>query len=299
VLVENSFIIASLMREIEASPAITLKVKEAITGFHFGPGLAQVSLDSGTALKAPLIIGADGRASAARKAAGIELKGWTYDQSALIFSLRHTHPHGGTAQERFHPHGVFALLPLAGNRTSVVWTQSHDEAKRLADMPEAEFNAVLQEKCGADLGEVRLDTPRQVYPLTMQVAESFTGPRLALVGDAAHVIHPLAGLGLNLGFKDAAALADCVMAAARLGQDVGGAAVLEAYVQWRRFDTIATSAMMDGINRLFANDNAALRALRQAGLRIADRIPAAKRVLAAEAAGTGGPLPRLMQGLSV
>ncbi len=296
--VENHAIFKALLEEMALSPQITLTTGQAVAGFHFGPGLAQVSLADGREIKASLVIGADGRGSPTRQAAGIEVENWPYAQSAITLTVGHELPHGGRAEEHFNPHGVFAILPLSGNRSSLVWTEPHEKAQALCAMPEDAFLDELSKQFGAHLGKLSLLSPRHAHPLSMMMADRFVGKRLALVGDAAHVIHPLAGLGLNLGFKDAAALVDCVMQAADLGQDIGGEAALEAYSRWRRFDTISTAAMIHSLDLLFANDQVALRSLRQAGLRLVDKIPALKRAFEKEAAGLTGDLPRLMRGLA-
>jgi len=298
VFLENQVIFQGLLGEIAQSPEIHFVTGSATKSFSFGLGLAQVALEDGRVLKANLIVGADGRNSAAREAAHIKMEGWAYNQSAITLTVGHELPHGGEAQEHFHDHGVFAILPLSGNRSSIVWTATHDVAKATCALPDDEFLIELTKHFGDQLGKLELLSARHVYPLALQLADSFYGERLALLGDAAHVVHPLAGLGLNLGFKDAAALSECVMEAAALGADIGGASVLEAYARWRRFDTITNAAMMEGLNRLFANDNEALRMLRQAGLKIVDQMGSVKRAVVKEASGMTGAVPRLMRGLA-
>ena len=298
VFLENQIIFQGLLKELGNSPAITLCPNAAIQTFHFGPGLARVELANGQSLKANLVVGADGRGSPARDAAGLKYDGWDYDQSAITLTVGHELPHDGRAEEHFNPNGVFAILPLSGNRSSLVWTEPHEKAKALVTLPDAEFLRELQQRFGTQRGALQLLSHRHAYPLIMRLASSFTAPRLALIGDAAHALHPLAGLGLNMGFKDTAALSECVMEAARLGADIGGAPVLEGFVRWRRFDTYATAAMMDGMNRLFANSNESLRLLRHAALRLVDQFKPIKRALQKEAAGLTGDLPRLMRGLA-
>jgi 2-octaprenyl-6-methoxyphenol hydroxylase len=298
VFLENQIIFHGLLKELDQSPDITLYPNAAIQAFHFGPGLARVELANGQWLKANLIVGADGRGSPARVAAGLKYEGWDYDQSAITLTVGHELPHDGRAEEHFNPHGVFAILPLSGNRSSLVWTEPHEKAMALAAQPDAEFLTELQQRFGTHRGALQLLSHRHAFPLVMRLASSFTAPRLALIGDAAHALHPLAGLGLNMGFKDAAALSECIMEAARLGADIGAASVLGSYVRWRRFDTYATAAMMDGLNRLFANSNESLRLLRHAGLRLVDQLNPIKRALQKEAAGLTGTLPRLMRGLA-
>lgn len=298
VFFENHVIFKALLEQIEQSPQIGIITGQAVGRFSYGPGLAGLVLENGEELKAELIIGADGRNSPAREAAGIGFDRWPYEQSAITLTVGHELPHDGCAEEHFNPDGVFAILPLSGNRSSLVWTEPHEKAKALCALPDAEFLGELSSRFGSHRGRLSLLTPHHAYPLAMQLAKSFTAPRLALIGDAAHVVHPLAGLGLNLGFKDSAALADCVMEASALGQDIGGGAVLEAYERWRRFDTLTTAAMMHGLHGLFANNNESLRLLRDAGLRMVDKIAPLKRLFQQEASGLGGALPRLMRGLA-
>jgi 2-octaprenyl-6-methoxyphenol hydroxylase len=228
----------------------------------------------------------------------LKLQGWAYQQSALTFTLGHELPHQGTAEEHFTSTGVFATLPLTGNRSSIVWTELHAEAKRLHLLSDPEFLDAVSHRFGAHRGVLNLDGPRHVYPLSMMIADEAVAPRLALIGDAAHVIHPLAGLGLNLGFKDVAALAECVMDALALGEDIGGALMLERYTKWRRFDTVATAYLLDGLNRLFANEVPGLKFIRDAGLKLVDQSNSAKGIFMKEAAGKTGNLPRLMRGLA-
>jgi 2-octaprenyl-6-methoxyphenol hydroxylase len=268
-----------------------------VTSISFGPGKATLTLSNGDQIKAALIVAADGRNSPARAAAGIETEIRPYDQSAITLTVEHERPHDGRAEEHFTPQGVFAILPLTGHRSSIVWTETHDEAKRIIALADAKFLTELKKRFGKHRGKLKLASPRHAYPLSLLIAKSFVAPRLALLGDAAHVLHPLAGLGLNLGFKDAASLSDVVSDAAAIGEDIGSLAVLERYQAQRRFDTLATSALIDGMNRLFANNNAFLKTVRETGLRLVDRIPPAKEALMKQAAGTGTSTPRLMRGL--
>ena len=295
-MVENRFLYGALLEAALASPYIEICAGQAINAFRFGPGLAKVTLANGDERKAQLIIAADGRNSAARAAAGIELAGWPYDQMGIVATVSHALPHHGRAEEHFTPSGPFAILPLPGNQSSLVWTEKTPEAQRILALPDDDFRGELRRRFGDHLGAVHLVSGRHGYPLALFVARQFIGERLALIGDAAHVLHPLAGLGFNLGLRDVAALAECVHDASALGQDIGGVAVLERYSTWRRFDTVATAAAMDGLNRLFANDNPFLRLLRDAGLLAVDRIPPLKRMFSSEAAGQLGSLPKLLRG---
>ena len=297
-MVENHHLFKAALDLIGKSSTIQIISGQALGEISFGPGLAQLHLADGNSIKASLVVGADGRNSMTREKAGLKLQGWDYSQSAITLTVDHELPHDGTAEEHFTPTGVFAVLPLVGNRSSLVWTDTHDRAKKLCALPDDQFLVELEHKFGTHRGKLTLASARHVYPLSMKLADSLTAPRLVLLGDAAHVIHPLAGLGLNLGFKDAAVLADCVADAIAEGADMGGDAVLERYKQWRRFDTVSTAYLLDGLNTLFANNTAALRALRGVGLKIVDQSKGMKSLFMTEAAGQSGDLPRLMRGLA-
>ena len=296
-IVENRHIASALMAAIDRSPAITLIADTAIAHIATDRGLAAVTTTGGEIIRAGLVVAADGKNSRTRELLGIKVHGHAYQQTALGFSISHQLPHNGQAQEHFSPDGVFALLPLPDNRSSVVWGTSPAEAKRLMAMGEPEFLIELDQKLGPQLGTLALASPRSAYPLALQIADQFIAPRVALIGDAAHAIHPLAGLGLNLGYKDVAALADTVAAAFLRGDDIGGAAVLEEYQRNRRFDAWATAAAMEAMNTLFSNNLLFLRDLRKTGLKLVDQWPMAKSFLMREASGEAQNLPRLMQGL--
>jgi 2-octaprenyl-6-methoxyphenol hydroxylase len=298
-MVENHHLLQGLLGVVEKSPGITLVTGHAVAEQSFAPGLAKLSLLDGEQFSCSLVIAADGGKSPLRTAAGIELVGWSYDQMGIVASFDHELPHGGRAEEHFTPAGPFAVLPLRGNRSSIVWTKGTAEAKRLLGLPGQEFETELQNEIGSHLGKIVLLGKPQGYPLSMFFAKEFHATRLALIGDAAHVIHPLAGLGLNLGLRDVAALAECVADAHALGQDIGGLAVLERYSAWRRFDTVATAASMDGLNRLFSNDNSFLRIVRDLGLRATNQMSGVKKMFAREAAGQTGTLPKLLRGEAV
>lgn len=297
VITENRWIAAALMKGIERSSGIEVRGGVTVAGIVREAGFAHVTFADGQSVRAPLLVGADGRNSFVRRELGIPVEGHDDQQVALTFSISHQLPHGLRAEEHFSPTGVFALLPLPGNRASIVWGTSPEEAAQLMALDESAFNTALNEKIGTHLGHIALEGARQAYPLKRQVAREITGPRTALIGDAAHIIHPLAGLGLNLGFKDVAALADCVAEAMLRGEDHGSPMVLERYARWRRFDIVSTIVAMEGMNALFVNDWPGITALRQAALRLADKLPAAKSALMEEAAGMSGTLPRLMRGL--
>jgi 2-octaprenyl-6-methoxyphenol hydroxylase len=255
-----------------------------------------VQLNDGTALSARLLIAADGARSSIRERAGIVVHGWQYGQSAIVTNVAHERDHAGRAEEHFLPAGPFAILPLKGRRSSIVWTEATREAERIVALPDDAFRDELEQRFKLHLGEITTAGARRVHPLGFFVARAFIAPRIALVGDAAHVIHPIAGQGLNMGLKDVAALAEVVVEAARLGLDPGSATVLERYQRWRRFDTMAMGLATDGLNRLFSNRSAALRLARDIGLGLVDRLPGLKRLFIREAAGLVGEVPKLLRG---
>ncbi|MDA1132472.1 MAG: FAD-dependent monooxygenase [Proteobacteria bacterium] len=261
-----------------------------------GPGAVEIGLKGGGAVHARLAVGADGARSTVRDLAGIGTAGWAYDQTGIVLTVRHERPHGGVAHERFLPAGPFAILPLAGNRSSLVWTERSDLAAAVLELPEGRFRQELAARFGDFLGKLTPLGPRWSYPLGLHQADRYVGDRLALIGDAAHRMHPIAGQGLNLGLRDAAALAEVIVDAARLGLDIGGAQALERYQRWRRFDSIALLAVTDVLNRLFSNSLPPVRLARDAGLAIVNRMPPLKRILVGHARGTAGKLPRLLAG---
>jgi len=256
----------------------------------------EVELADGSTVAARLLVAADGARSLIRQRAGITTHGWTYPQSSIVTTVAHERDHGGRAEEHFLPAGPFAILPLKNRRCSIVWTEESREADRIVAMPDREFHAELERRFGLKLGEIEVVGPRPAYRLGLSIARAFVAARLALVGDAAHVIRPIAGQGLNMGLKDVAALAEVVVDAARLGLDIGSAAVLDRYQRWRRFDTMAMGIATDGLNRLFSNRSDMLRIARDVGLGVVDRLPVLKRLFIREAAGLVGEVPKLLRG---
>jgi 2-octaprenyl-6-methoxyphenol hydroxylase len=259
-------------------------------------GRIDVRLGDANTLSARLLVAADGARSTIRGKAGIATHGWTYGQSAIVVNVAHERDHHGRAEEHFLPAGPFAILPLKGNRASIVWTETTAEAERIMALPAAKFDAELEQRFKLHLGEIKVIGKRRVHPLGFFVARSFIAERIALIGDAAHLIHPIAGQGLNMGLKDVAALAEVVVDAARLGLDPGSLDVLERYQRWRRFDTMAMGFATDGLNRLFSNRSDVLRLVRDVGLGLVDRLPALKRLFIREAAGLVGEVPKLLRG---
>jgi 2-octaprenyl-6-methoxyphenol hydroxylase len=268
----------------------------AVTDFIAKPDGIEVALSDGAPIEASLLVAADGARSRLRERAGIATHGWEYDQSGIVVTVGHERDHHGRAEEHFLPAGPFAILPLKGNRSSLVWTERRDEAARIVGLSDEEFHDELEQRFGLHLGEVKaLDKPR-AFPLGYFVARSFIGERLALIGDAAHVIHPIAGQGLNMGLKDVAALAEVVVDAARLGLDPGEASVIERYQRWRRFDTMAMGLATNSLNLLFSNRSTLLRTVRDIGLGLVDRTPPLKSLFIRQAAGLAGEVPRLLKG---
>ena len=293
-MVENRLLIDALVARA-AAEGIELNAV-AVSGYEVHGEGTRVTLNDSRVIDASLLIAADGAKSRLRERAGIATHGWDYDQSGIVVTVGHERDHHGRAEEHFLPAGPFAILPLRGNRSSLVWTESRREAARIVDLPETEFQSELETRFGLHLGDVKaLDKPR-AFPLGYFVARSFIADRLALVGDAAHVIHPIAGQGLNMGLKDAAALAEVIVDAARLGIDPGQADVLERYQRWRRFDTVAMGVATNSLNMLFSNKSTLLRTVRDIGLGLVDRVPPLKSAFIRQAAGLSGEVPRLLRG---
>lgn len=263
------------------------------------PDFVKAVLDDGREIKASLCVAADGRNSQMRKEAGIKITQWAYPQTAIVCQIEHDKPHCGRAYEHFLPSGPFAILPLQGQRASIVWTERSEIAGTFLDLPDDLFNHELQKRFGDDLGEMRVISQRWSYQLGVLIAQDYIDRRLALVGDAAHVIHPVAGQGLNMGFRDIAALAEVILDAQRLGLDIGGATVLERYQRWRRFDNTVLMGVTDGLVRLFSNHSKSLKLFRGFGLRLVSRLPPAKRFLMRHAMGLVGELPRSIAGDSL
>ncbi len=295
-IVENRHIRAALAGRAAMEKNLTLLSPAAVKNVTAtGSGVTAI-LGNGETVSAALAVAADGRVSPLREAMGIKTIGWSYPQIGIVATVEHEMPHNGVAYEHFLPAGPFAILPMTGNRASLVWTEEKTKAPALLALDEARFNAELAKRFGAHLGAVKAVGPRWSYPLSFHIARDFVRPRFALAGDCAHGIHPIAGQGLNLGLKDAAALAEVLLDAARLGQDIGALDVLKRYERWRRFDSVALAASTDALNRLFSNDIAPLRLLRDVGMGIVDSIGPARRFFMRHAGGDVGKLPKLMKG---
>jgi len=293
-MVENRHLIDALVAKAKEL-GVELRAG-AVSGFEHASNTIDVTLADGEKISARLLVGADGARSKIRETAGIATHGWNYDQSAIVTTVAHEREHNGRAEEHFLPAGPFAILPLTGKRSSIVWTESAREAERMVALPDDEFHDELEKRFGLHLGDLEVIGPRRAFPLGLFTAREFIGERLALVGDAAHIIHPIAGQGLNMGLRDVAALAEAIADAARLGLDPGGRDVLERYQRWRRFDTMTMGVATDGLNKLFSNHSDVLRLARDVGLGLVERIPALKRVFIREAAGFTGDVPKLLRG---
>ena len=297
-LIENRHMRIALQKAVAGQPLIRLIAPQSVKRVEYG-AQAVATLGNGETVSARLCFAADGRGSPTRDAAGIRTVGWDYGQTGIVCTVEHELPHEGVAQEYFLPGGPFAILPMVGNRSSLVWTEKTADAKALLSLGDAAFAEEMRARFGDYLGACAPVGPRWSYPLTLQLARDYVRPRLALIGDAAHGIHPIAGQGLNLGLRDVAAAAEVVVDAARLGLDIGALDVLERYQRWRRFDNVALSLLMDGLNRLFSNDVGPVRLARDLGLGIVNRIGPARRFFMRHAGGVVGDLPRLLRGEAV
>jgi 2-octaprenyl-6-methoxyphenol hydroxylase len=295
-MVEHGDLIRVLADAVAEQSPIVVFAPDTVTGYEADRFRAQVTLGNGGSIEANLLVAADGKRSRLREQAGIKCVGWTYPQIGIVTTVAHEKPHHGEAMQHFLPSGPFAVLPLTGNRSSIVWTEGKEQGEAIMALDEAAFLAELGKRFGHRLGAISLAGPRQSFPLDMQIARAFVADRLALIGDAAHAVHPLAGQGLNIGMRDVAALAETIIDATRLGLDIGALPQLERYQRWRRFDSAFSATVMDGLNRLFSNDSAPLRILRDLGLGLVDRAPALKRFFVSEAAGATGTVPRLLAG---
>ena len=293
-MIENRHLVDALADKAK-SLGVELRAT-SVAGFAAEANSTEVRFADGAPIAARLLVGADGAQSLIREQAGIATHGWNYDQSAIVTTVAHEREHNGRAEEHFLPAGPFAILPLTGKRCSIVWTETSREAARIIALPDDEFHTELEKRFGLQLGDIKVAGPRRAFPLGLFTARTFISERVALVGDAAHIIHPIAGQGLNMGLRDVAALAEAIADAARLGLDPGGPDVLERYQRWRRFDTMTMGVATDGLNRLFSNHSDALRLVRDVGLGLVERMPVLKRMFIREAAGFTGDVPKLLRG---
>jgi 2-octaprenyl-6-methoxyphenol hydroxylase len=295
-IAENRHIRAALYAAAGSQKNLELIAPASVAKLVVESGKARVTLADGQQIEAALAVAADGRDSKLRASQGIGVIGWSYPQTGIVATVAHEKPHKGVAYEHFLPSGPFAILPMTENRSSLVWTEASAQAPAMLALNEEGFNEEVARRFGAHLGATKVVGGRWSYPLSFHLARDYVRPRFALAGDCAHGIHPIAGQGLNLGLKDAAALAEILLDAARLGLDIGSLSVLKRYERWRRFDSFTLAASTDALNRLFSNDIAPLRHLRDLGLGIVDAIGPARRFFMKHAGGDVGKLPRLMRG---
>ncbi len=298
-IAENRHIRGALYAAVASEKNITLIAPATVSSLTVEPAHVVARLSDGSEFQAALAIAADGRESRLRAQMGIGVIAWSYPQTGIVATVHHAQPHQGVAYEHFLPSGPFAILPMTGDRSSLVWTEAKDKTPAMLALDDDAFNAEVAARFGAHLGATQVVGGRWSYPLNFHLARDFVRPRFALAGDCAHGIHPIAGQGLNLGLKDAAALAETLLDAARLGRDIGTADVLKRYERWRRFNSFTLAASTDALNRLFSNDIAPLRQLRDLGLGIVDAIGPARRFFMRHAGGDIGKLPRLMKGETV
>ncbi|GAA6181702.1 FAD-dependent monooxygenase [Shimia sp. NS0008-38b] len=294
-MVEDRFLYRAFMSAMEAAPTITLISGTQVTGQTVDASGVTVTLSDTTTRRARLLVGCDGRQTGVGKRAAIKRTGWGYGQTALVCAIKHERPHNGVAHQFFMPPGPLAILPLPGNMSSIVWSENDATAAAIHALSDDDYMAVLRPRFGDFLGEIELTGNRFTYPLSLSVANEFIAERVALVGDAAHGLHPIAGQGLNAGLRDVAALAEVLSAAQERGEDFASALVLARYQEWRRFDTATLVAATDLTNKLFSNDNPLLRAARDVGMGLIGSMPGLRRTFMREAAGLNGELPKLMR----
>ena len=295
-MVPSAVLHRALRKSVADDPAVTFLIPAEALSLALGDLSANVTLSNGRVLTAALVVAAEGRTSKLRDAAGIKTVGWGYDQTGIVATVQFEHPHGSVAVQHFLPGGPFAVLPLKDNKACITWSAARDEAERVIALDDAAFLAELDHRIGGRFGAISLAGPRQSWPLDLKLARGLIARRFALIGDAAHGVHPIAGQGVNLALRDVAALVEVLADAARIGLDLGHAPALERYARWRQFDSTMSASLYDGLNRVFSLDNAVLRAGRGATLGILDSIPALKQMIMTEAAGLSGELPKLVRG---
>ena len=295
-MVQDRHLRHALLEAVKAAPEITQLNKQTVVAQEVDASGITLTLESGKTIRARLAVGADGRGTGTGARADIKRIEWGYDQTALVCAIAHEKPHCGVAHQFFMPQGPLAILPLTDNRSSIVWSETATNAAAIHALPDEAYLDVLRPRFGSFLGDISLAGARYTYPLSLSLAHEMTAPRVALVGDAAHGVHPIAGQGLNAGLRDVAALAEVIADAARRGEDVGSDAALARYQQWRRFDNATLALATDSFNRLFSNDNPLVRMARDVGMAAVNALPGLRRGFMREAAGLTGDLPRLMRG---
>lgn len=295
-IVPGNTLSQALEAAADAEPAIRRLRSAEATGFTNGEVDLRVHLTDGRHIDTALLVVAEGRRSRLREAAGIKCVGWSYDQVGIVTRIEHELPHQSRAIQHFLPGGPFAILPMKGNVSCITWSENAERAREILTYDDERFLAEVDKRLAGRLGALKLAGTRASWPLEMNLARRYVGPRFALIGDAAHGVHPIAGQGLNLAFRDIAALTECVADAVRIGLAPGDSSALERYEHWRRFDSSMSAATFDALNRLFSSDAALIRSAREAGLGLVDRSPELKRLLVAEAAGMSGEVPHLLRG---
>lgn len=298
-IVPDAALSAAVNAVASADTSISFLGDARTVDFSADGAIGRLTFDDGRVAEASLVVGAEGRRSATRDAAGIGLVNRDYSQTGIVVQVEHDRPHNGVAVQHFLPGGPFAILPMRGNRSCITWSEQAETASRILALDDAAFLEEVERRFGGRLGGVKLASAPRSWPLSMHLARAFTASRLALIGDTARGVHPIAGQGLNLGFRDVAALAEVIADQARLGLDIGSPTVLDRYAQWRRFDSVQSTATFDAFNRLFSSDNVLLRSMREAGLGIVDRLGFVKQMLVKEAAGLQGDVPKLLRGEAI
>ena len=298
-MLEDRHLRRALLQAMDEAPLITQIYEARVVAQAPDQTGVTLTLDNGDSLRGHILVGADGRQSGTATRAGIKRSGWDYGQTALVCAIEHEKPHHGIAHQFFMEPGPLAILPLPGNRSSIVWSEKTQMAEAIHGLDDADYIAALKPRFGSFLGDIKLAGKRFTYPLNLTIANHFIGPRMALIGDAAHGVHPIAGQGLNAGLRDIGALAEVLTEAKWRGEDAGSSLVLERYQQWRRFDTATLVASTDMVNKLFSNDNPLLRAGRDLGMGLINTLPGLRRGFMREAAGLTGDLPRLLKGEAI
>ena len=293
-MVQDRYLRRTLLDAMAENPNVTHIQGETVVGQDVISGGVSVTLSSGKKISARALIGCDGRGSGTAERAGIKRIGWGYGQTALVCAIEHEKPHGGIAHQFFMPTGPLAILPLTGNRSSIVWSETEINATAFNALSDAEYLTMLRPRFGNFLGEISLAGARYSYPLALSITDRLVADRTALVGDAAHGLHPIAGQGLNAGMRDIAALVQIITEAQKRGEDYGSLAVLTRYEEWRRFENTALALATDTFNKLFSNDNLVLRLGRDLGMGLINKLPGLRRGFIREAAGLSGDLPDLM-----
>lgn len=295
-IVDGAALYAALLDAARKTPGVTLLDRMEVRTFSATDTEAAIDLASGSTLRARLLVATDGRRSPLRAQAGIKLVHWAHEQIGIVTRVRHERPHNGRAVQHFLPGGPFAILPMRDQRSCITWTEERARGEVILGRDGAGFLAEVEQRFGYRLGALQLDGPRASWPLEFQIARTMIARRFALAGDAARSVHPLAGQGLNLAFRDVAALTQCLAESMRVGLDPGDNTALERYERWRRFDSVTSAAAFDALNGIFSNDSVLGRAARDAGLGVVEHLPGLKQMIVREAAGQTGDVPRLLKG---